>query len=413
MWFGLQLSEGAVGLSAHRVIFKAGNEMRKPILYVMCCAGWLGAAEIRAETRSVKTVSFKTGNEYDASRQSNAVDKSAGFDAANSTGVGRNKELVFGVNDFSELFSRAAANGFGGVVDFDGDVILTESGSTSFVANMGRKTLRITTLKPVCTDLDVDSTPISGPGRLGGEGFLSRAFLEDGTPPESADLEFTWKESGFASGEHVRAVAGTILGISFGNLPEDKWIMKALLDNGDVIAATAPVNAKNGDGLDDTFFGVYAPEGRYIVGVSWMNNHAPSITNTVSCGLDDFAFLTSNKSFVIPKNDLLYGDDLVETNELVSAIHTVDSVGVGPDSLDGDPSILFGFDKPNQGGSSTNALPDRSPTDETDYSALFGSDRPGGRRSSSSRNRDDSASGNDEGEAVDPEDASDDDYSSL
>lgn len=367
--------------------------MRKPFLYIVFCAGFLGAAEIRAEIGSVKTVTFKTGNEYDASQQSNAVDKSAGFDAANSTGVGRNKELVFGVNDFSELFSRAAANGFGGVVDFDGDVILTESGSTSFVANMGRKTLRITTSKPVCTDLDVDSTPISGPGRLGGEGFLSRAFLEDGTPPESADLEFTWKESGFASGEHVRAVAGTILGISFGNLPEDKWIMKALLDNGDVIAATAPVNAKNGDGLDDTFFGVYAPEGRYIVGVSWMNNHAPSITNHVSCGLDDFAFLSSKTSFVIPKNDVLYGDDIIETNALISTTNTVDSVDVEPDSLGGDPSILFGLDKPNQSDSSTNALSDRSPADETDYSALFGSDRPRGRRSSLSTNRNDSSAG--------------------
>lgn len=374
--------------------------MRKPFLYIVFCAGFLGVAEIRAETRSFKTVTFKTGNEYDASEQSNAVDKSAGFDAANSTGVGRNKELVFGVNDFSGLFSRAAANGFGGVVDFDGDVILTESGSTSFVANMGRKTLRITTSEPVCTDLEVDSTPISGPGTLGGVGFLSRAFLEDATPPESANLEFIWKESGFASGEHVRAVAGTILAISSSNEPEDKWIMKASLDNGDVIAATAPVNAKNGDGLDDTFFGVYAPEGRYIVGVSWMNNHAPSITNHVSCGLDDFAFLTSNKSFLIPKKDLLYGDEIVETNEMILTTNTVDSVAVAPDSLGGEPSILFGFDKPSQGGSFTNAHPDRSPADETDYSALFGSDRPRGRRSSPSTNRNDSSAGDVESDST-------------
>ncbi|MBN2702819.1 MAG: hypothetical protein JXR23_01275 [Pontiellaceae bacterium] len=375
--------------------------MRKPFLYIVCCAGWLGAAEIRAETRSFKTVTFKTGTEYDASLQPNAVDKSAGFDAGNSTGVGRNKELVFGVNDFSELFSRAAANGFGGVVDFDGDVILTEAGSTVFAAHMGKKTLRITTAEPVCTDSDVDSTPISGPGTLGGVGFLSRAFSEDGTPPESANLELTWKESGFASGEHVRAVAGTILGMSVGDEPEDHWMMKASLDNGDVIAATAPVNTKNGDGLDDTFFGVYAPEGRYIVSVSWMNHHAPSITNRVSCGLDDFAFITSKKSFVIPKNDVLYGDDLVETNTLISTTNMIDSVAVEPDSLGEDPS--------------NNASADRTPSETVDYSALFGSDRPGGRRrSSSSTNRNDLSVGSVERDSTTAqEDSSGSDYSAL
>ncbi|MBN2683816.1 MAG: hypothetical protein JXR40_00920 [Pontiellaceae bacterium] len=383
--------------------------MRKPILYIVCCAGLFGGTAVRAEIRNVKTVTFKTGNEYDVSRQTNAVDKSAGFDAINSTGAGRNKDLVIGVNDFSGLFARAAANGFGGVVYFDGDVIQTEFGSTAFVAYMGRKTLRVTTTAPICTDFYVASTPISGPGKLGGEGFLARSLSDDGTPPESVNLKFTWKESGFAAGEHVRAVAGTILGMSFGDMPEDNWVMKVSLDNGDVIAATAPVNTKTGDGLDDTFFGVYAPEDRYIVGVSWINDHAPSLTNNVSCGLDDFAFITSNKSFVIPKSDVLYGDDIVDTNTLVSATNAVDSVVGNPDSPGGDSSILFGSDKPGQGISSTNTPVDSSSSDVTDYSALFGSDRPGGSSSSSSTNREESASGDNKGDAVVPEDASDDD----
>jgi hypothetical protein len=157
---------------------------------------------------------------------------------------------------------------------------------------------------------------------------------------------------------------------------------------------------------------VYAPEGRYIVGVSWVNSNAPSPTNNVSCGLDDFAFITSNKSFVIPKNDVLYGDDIVETNELISATNTVDSIVVDPDSSGGDSSILFGSDKPNQGISSTNAPVDQSSSD-TDYSVLFGSDRPGGGSSSSSTNRDNSVSEDDENDAATSDGSLEDDYSSL
>lgn len=358
--------------------------MKKPFLNILCCVGLIGGTAVRAEIRSFKTVTFKTVNEYDASHQMNAVDKSAGFDAANSTGVGRNKDLVVGVNDFSSILARAAANDFGGVVNFDSEIIPTDYEETTFVVYMGRKTLRITFSDPICTDFYVGSTPISGPGSVGGEGFISRAFSEDGMPPETVNLEFAWKESGFASGEHVRAVAGTILGLSFSDEAVDNWVMKASLDNGDVIAVAAPVNAETGDAVDDTFFGVYAPEGRYIVGVSWVNSNAPSLTNNVSCGLDDFAFVTSKKNFVIPKNDVLYGDEVLAINELSLVTNTVDSVVVDPSSSGGDSSILFGSDKPGQGDSSaesasslTNAPVDQS-SSNSDYSVLFGSDRPGG-----------------------------------
>jgi len=66
--------------------------------------------------------------------QTNAVDFDAPYDAANSTGVGANAGLVFGVNPFKPAVLAAFNSGNGGVVQFNNTSdIVAGSGTNSAI----------------------------------------------------------------------------------------------------------------------------------------------------------------------------------------------------------------------------------------------------------------------------------------
>jgi hypothetical protein len=54
---------------------------------------------------------FTAGGVYDAEEQENAVDKSASFDPAHSTGEGENKALILNVGDFRRWSLRLSPTG--------------------------------------------------------------------------------------------------------------------------------------------------------------------------------------------------------------------------------------------------------------------------------------------------------------
>jgi hypothetical protein len=231
--------------------------------------------------------------------QTNEVDFDASYAAASSTGVGANPNLVFGHDDFAPKVLAAFNAGRGGVVQFNNATeIIGGSRTNSFTGTFdgGTKSLTATNISTptngghLRTDfVNASRTSISGlPG-----GFLAKSDVL-GDTTNGGNYVFTLTETNFEPGEHVRAVAGTIMGRN-GSAPIGNWLMQVTLDNGDIIAALRGINSTSGNTNSDTFYGAYAPAGRYITGVSWTN------PNGVFSALDDFAFITSTSDFVIPE----------------------------------------------------------------------------------------------------------------
>ena len=337
-----------------------GLDMRKTVFILGCCL--VGGAVDSKIISSQRTVSFRAAGIYDAAGQQNAVDKSAQFDSARSSGVGRNEDLVVGVQDFSPLLERAFGAGYGGVVYFDGAEIGSDSATTAFNISFGSKRIRVDSGSPLFTDaFNLDCTPISG--ETSGS---SRSFLGvDGV------IYFDFEENGFVSGEHVRAVAGTLLGCDGGS-SLGAWTLKAILDNGDVIAASASVNMSSGDKKDDTFFGLYAPSGRYIKSVSWSDGAGKLV------GLDGLAFITSKRDIVIAKTEI---PKVEESTEVVA--DNGGSSSSGGNAAGSGALGLFGINVPVGQGAETTT---------NDYGDLFGVDRVGGSSTNSVSGTEESSS---------------------
>lgn len=329
-----------------------------------------------ADIIGARPVNFKAVGVYEGADQDNTVDKSAGFDSAQSMGSGDDEYLVVGFDDFTALLARAFEMGFGGVVNFDNDTIKAENEVDSFSVYFGRKTLKVSSSAYLCTDMMTNScTPISGPASSDSLGYVTKSGMGD-SYMNGGILELSFQEIGFTSGEHVRAIAGTILGCDGGAADEDSWLMKALLDNGDIIAVSASVNVVSGNATDDTFFGVYAPAGRYITGVAWIGG-----SETFS-GLDGLAFITSKRDLAITRPDEVPEVDEEPAEESWEPSGS-SGVYVGGSGLFGSSTPYGGtYRPPADPAPSTTATNSESGDDSqsstnTDYSALFGSDRAG------------------------------------
>jgi len=244
-------------------------------------------------TSAVST--FSVVGVYDADEQVNAVDKYAWYDEAHSTGVGKDSSLILRIDNFSHVIMAAFTNNHGGVVNFDNGLIEAGQKTDSFAALFNGKAVLFRSNDPVRSDfISSTRTPISGPGKPPNGGFLAKSIVKGDACTLGGSYELTLTEYGFEADEHVRVVAGTILGRNNSD-KSGRWIMKVMLDNGDIVAASALIDLAAGNTSDDTFFGAYAPAGRYITGFSWICDSGEF------SGLDDLAFITSTSDFYPPK----------------------------------------------------------------------------------------------------------------
>lgn len=269
---------------------------------------------------------FSVVGVYDSDEQGNAVDKSASYDPDHSTGVGMSRALVLDVDGFTPLILTAFTNSLGGVVNFDNGLIEAGKKTDSFAALFNGKAVLFLSADHIRSDY-VSSlrTPISGPGKTPNGGFLAKSTVMGDACTIGGSYQLTLTEYGFEPEEHVRVVAGTILGRNNSD-KNGKWIMKVTLDNGDTVAASASVDMSSGNSSDDTFFGAFAPAGRYIKGVSWF------CYSGEFSGLDDLAFITSTSDFYLPTIE-------------VKAIPSPANAGGSVRSSSSSSSILFGTEK--------------------------------------------------------------------
>jgi hypothetical protein len=278
---------------------------------------------------------FSAVGVYDADEQGNAVDKSAAYDLEHSTGVGMSRALVLNVDDFSPLIPAAFTNRHGGVVNFDNGLIAAGKQTDSFAVLFDGKAVLFRSTDHVRTDYVSSSrTSISGPGKVPGGGFLAKSTVMGDACTMGGSYQLTLTEYGFEPDERVRVVAGTILGRSNSD-KNGKWIMKVTLDNGDIVAASASLDVSSGNTSDDTFFGAFAPAGRYINGVSWISNSGEF------SGLDDLAFITSTSDFSLPKIEVAAKPNPPTTNQPPPSKTRASGEGSS-----GNYSILFGTDLP-------------------------------------------------------------------
>lgn len=276
---------------------------------------------------------FSTVGVYDADGQGNTVDKSASFDRNQSSGMGMSRFLVLDVDEFLPLLLTASTNSQGGVVNFDNALIKAGNKTDSFAAFFNGKAVLFKSEDHIRSDyISSSRTPISGPGEASGGGFLAKSTVMGDVCNDGGSYHFALTEYGFEPDEHVRAVAGTILGRN-GGAQYGKWTMKVTLDNGDIVGASAIIDLASGNTMDDTFFGAVAPEGRYITGASWISGSGDF------SGLDDLAVITSTSNF--PVNSIVVDaerDPPTITEPPTSAAGT-------PSSEPGDVT-LFGVEKP-------------------------------------------------------------------
>lgn len=272
---------------------------------------------------------------YDSDGQDNSVDKSALYDPAQSSGAGMNSALVLDIDVFSPLIPAACTNSRGGVVNFDNGLIAAGNKTDSFAALFSGKAVLFRSTDPIRSDyVSRLRTPISGPGKPPGGGFLAKSTVMGDACTMGGSYQLTLTELKFEPGEHVRVVAGTILGRNSSD-KNGKWTMKVTLDNGDIIAASALIDMSTGNAGDDTFFGAYAPAGRYISGVSWI-----SYSGEFS-GLDDLAFITGTSDFIPPPPEVI-------VNPAPSATLPFPPANSGSSVEVSGNSLLFGKEKPSR-----------------------------------------------------------------
>jgi len=304
--------------------------MRASIFSMACF--FLGVFLLQAASAIPK---FSAVGIYDSDEQINGVDKSAVYDPDHSTGVGMNQDLILEVDDFSPLIPKALTNSQGGVINFDNGLIEAGQQNDSFAALFDGKAVLFESIDHVRSDYVSSSrTPISGPGTPPNGGFLAKSTVMGDTCAIGGSYQLTLAEYRFEPGEHIRVVAGTILGRD-NSEKNGKWIMKVTLDNGDIVAASAALDISSGNTIDDTFFGAYAPAGRHITGVSWM------CYSGEFSGLDDLAFITGTSDFSLPRIEVDAERNLPTTLQ-PSSTNTWDSSGGSGQNN----SSLFGIEMP-------------------------------------------------------------------
>lgn len=221
--------------------------------------------------------------------QANVVDQEMSFSSNTNwtTGIGETlgAAQVIPLAQFKTRLAAAAANGFGGVVDFERGAL--HGGSTTdgqgFTAMFddGRKSVDFTNRSGNGGSYSIGNsvanrTPVSG------ERYLSRSG--------NANFDFdVGNQRGFVRNERVVAAGATVLGrndVSGSNF----FRFTAWYSNGTQTGSTSlrrQINTSTGGGAADTFAAVAAPPGYWITRVTVTSE------NGVFTSVDDLAFITS------------------------------------------------------------------------------------------------------------------------
>ncbi len=188
------------------------------------------------------------------------------------------------IDSFAASVLTAFNNGVGGVIDFDSDAI---NGIDQIEASFGAGADKTLTLAN-----GDESTWVTGPGN--GRTAISGDYVfgkHCATSPICTN-DFVWEIESVSSGEVVLSMGVTVLS---GNKGPFEITVEATLDDGNTLSLEEFL--PRSDGLDDTFFAIDAPAGRYITRFAVFNGPPfdDDPDNTGSFGsIDDLAFIVGS-----------------------------------------------------------------------------------------------------------------------
>jgi autotransporter-associated beta strand protein len=220
--------------------------------------------------------------------QANAVDQEMPYSSSITwtTGIGQTlgASQVIPLGEFKTRLAEAAANGFGGVVDFErGTLHGGQSNGQALTAMFddGRKSIDFTNHPSNGGQYSISSA-LSNRTAVSGERFLTRS----GTPNFDFDLS---SPLGFVRDEKITAAGLTVLGRS-GVSGTNHFRVTAWYTNGTTNGSTSvrrQINTSTGNASADTFAGIAAPPGHWITRITVTSE------NGAYTGIDDLAFITS------------------------------------------------------------------------------------------------------------------------
>lgn len=208
---------------------------------------------------------------------------------------------------FGSMTQTAYTNGNGGVIDFDSggtfDIEAPVNGTPYFNITFGssnEKSVRVER-----TDGGGYTDPTSDDQRTAISGSLWMSARGKGGPTnpngvsgDVTDFVFEFGDiSGGATNEVISSIGATILSRDNDTLSDgvDFTATAYFNDGTDSGGVTSEISQSNGG--DDTFFGITAPEGRWITKFVISPDDGTGLDSTVFTGLDDLGFTTT----VIPE----------------------------------------------------------------------------------------------------------------
>lgn len=232
-----------------------------------------------------------TSGEYDEqTAQSNSVNHVMGYSGNTdwTTGIGQTlgsaQVMDFNAfNAFKTEVSNAFSTGRGGVINFDGVDPAAYNNMQSFTASFagGAKSLTFTNYLE-------GSYSIAGPS--GDRTAISGSqFLATGG---NAHFGFDITGTGFAPDERVVSLGVTILGRNGQPTGRNYRVIAYYTNDPDNLKANSSstfrsFNMENGNGTEDSFSGIVAPEGYWITALRIQSDQG------VFTSLDDIAFTTA------------------------------------------------------------------------------------------------------------------------
>lgn len=220
--------------------------------------------------------------------QSNVVDLEMPYSSNTTwtTGIGQTlgASQVIPLGEFKTRLAEAAANGFGGVVDFERGALHGGQANGQGLTAMfddGRKSLDFTNHASNGGEYSISSA-LSNRTAISSERFLTRS----GNPNFDFNIS---SPLGFVRDEKVTAVGLTVLGRS-GVSGTNHFRTTAWYTNGTANGSTSvrrQINTNTGNATADTFAGIAAPPGHWITRITVTSE------NGAYTGIDDLAFITS------------------------------------------------------------------------------------------------------------------------
>jgi hypothetical protein len=226
-----------------------------------------------------------TGIYDEQEAQPNSVNFEMGYssNATWTTGIGQTlgAAQIVSLADFKTNVADAFAAGRGGVITFDGvnpeDYNQIQSFSSSFAE--GAKSLTFTNVDGHGGNYSINT----GGGRttISGEHYLGTG----GNPHYNFDLT----SSGFEAGENVVSIGVTLLGRNSNGTGRNFRVIAFYTDgiNNGSSSTFRSFDMQNGNGTQDSFSGIVAPEGY------WITRLRVHSDNSIFTSIDDLAFTTA------------------------------------------------------------------------------------------------------------------------